>query len=149
MNRYLTGRAADVLLVVGDPSDLCLILDSLHQAKVKNRLHHVGSVSEASSYMRREGPYKYAPVPGLVLLDAGLPQRSVADFVAELKTDAQFAGIPVIAIVGSDAEHQLIENSLYAFDGSIRKPFSLSQLVHALISVETLSFLMVQSAPAT
>ncbi len=148
MNKYLMERAADVLLVVGDFGELHQIRDSLQQAKVKNRLHHVGDVAEASSYLRRDGPYLHAPVPGLVLLDASLPWRSVIDLIAELKTDAQFAGIPVIALVGSESEGQLIENSLYTIDGSIQKPFSLSDLIQILSSVDTLSFLIVQSAPA-
>ena len=147
MNKYLMERAADVLLVVSDVGELRQIRDSLHQAKVKNRLHHVGDAKEASAYMRREGPYMHAPIPGLVLLDAGLSRRSVIDLIAELKTDAQFAGIPVVTIVGSDAERQLIENSLYAVDGTLQKPFDLSELVQILISVDTLSFLLIQSAP--
>ncbi len=148
MNKYLMERAADVLLVVGDFGELRQIRDSLHQAKVKNRLHHVGNAAEASSYMRREGPYMYAPIPGLVLLDASLPRRSVIDLIAELKTDAQFAGIPVIVLVGSESEQQLIESCMYAVDGTIQKPFALADLVRLLISVDTLSFLLVQSTPA-
>ncbi len=147
MNKYLMERAADVLLVVDDFGELCQIRHSLQQAKVKNRLHHVGNVTEASSYLRRDGPYLNAPVPGLVLLDASLPSKSVIDLLAELKTDAQFAGIPVIALVGSESEGQLIENCLYPIDGSIRKPFSLSDLIQILFSIDTLSFLLVQSAP--
>lgn len=148
MNKYLMERAAHVLLVAGDLGELNQIRDSFQQAKVKNRLHHVGNVAEASMYLRRDGPYSYAPVPGLVLLDASLPWRSVTDLIAELKTDAQFAGIPVIALVGSESEGQLIENSLYTIDGSIQKPFSLSDLIQILSSVDTLSFLLVESAPA-
>jgi len=148
MNKYLLERAADVLLVVGDFGELRQIRDSLHEAKVKNRLHHVGDAAEASSYMRREGPYMYAPIPGLVLLDASLPRTSVVDFIAQLKSDAQFAGIPVIVLVGSASELQLIENCRYAVDGSIQKPFNLAELVRILISVDTMSFLLVQSAAA-
>jgi len=147
MNKYLMERAADVLLVVGDFGELRQIRDSLQQAKVKNRLHHVGNAAEASSYMRREGPYMYAPIPGLVLLDASLPRRSVIDFITELKTDTQFAGIPVVVLVGSESEQQLIQSSTYTVDGSIQKPFDLTDLVRLLISIDTLSFLLVQSPP--
>jgi DNA-binding response OmpR family regulator len=148
MNKYLMERAADVLLVVGDCDGLGEIRSSLQQARVKNRLHHVGDVAEASSYLRKEGPYLYAPVPGLVLLDASLPRRGVIGLVTELKTDAQFAGIPVIVLVGSGSEQQLIENCLYAVDGSIHKPFDLADLVRQITTIDTLSFLLVQSAPA-
>jgi DNA-binding response OmpR family regulator len=147
MNKLLTERAADVLLVVSDFGELRRIRDALHECKVKNRLHHVGDAAEASSYVRREGPYMFAPVPGLVLLDASLPQKSIIDLIAELKSDAQFAGIPVIALAGSESERQLIESCMYRVDGSIRKPFDIRDLARVLISVNTLSFLLVQSIP--
>lgn len=148
MNKYLMQRAADILLVVGNFDEQRQIRESLKQAKIKNRLHHVGDAAEASSYLRREGPYLYAPIPGLVLLDASLPARSVIDLITALKTDAQFAGIPVVVLVGSESERQLIENCIYAADGSIEKPFNLTELIQVLISVDTLSFLLVQSPPA-
>ena len=147
MNKYLMERAADVLLVVSDYGELNRIRDSLQQAKVKNRLHHVGDAAEASSYIRRQGPYLFAPIPGLVILDASLPRKGVIDLIAELKTDAQFAGIPVIVLVGSESEQQLIESCKYTVDGSIQKPFDLPELARILMSVDTLSFLLVQSAP--
>ncbi len=148
MNKYLMQRAADVLLVVGDFDEQHQIREMLKQAKVKNRLHFVGDAAEASSYLRREEPYMYAPIPGLVLLDASLPGNSVIDLITELKTNPQFAGIAVIALVGSESEHQLIEDCIYAVDGSIKKSFNLTELIQILISVDTLSFLLVQSPPA-
>lgn len=148
MNKYLMQRAADVLLVVGDFDEQRQIKESLQQAKVKNRLHHIGDATEASSYLRREGPYRDAPIPGLVLLDASLPAKSVIDLITVLRTDAQFAGIPVVVLVGSESEHQLIENCIYAVDGSIEKPFNLTELIRILISVDTMSFLLLQSPPA-
>lgn len=148
MNKYLMQRAADVLLVVGDFNEQGQIRESLQQAKLKNRLHFVGEAAEATSYLRREGPYMYAPSPGLVLLDTSLPWQSVVDLITALKTDLQFVGIPVIALVGSDSQQQQIENCIYPVDGSIRKPFNLTELVNILISVDTLSFLLVQSVPA-
>jgi DNA-binding response OmpR family regulator len=148
MNKYLMQRAADILLIVGNFDEQRQIRESLKQAKVKNRLHHIGDAAEASSYLRREGPYMNAPIPGLVLLDASLPANGVIDLITTLKTDAQFAGIPVIVLVGSESEHQLIENSIYAVDGSIEKPFNLIELIQILISVDTLSFVLMQSPPA-
>lgn len=148
MNMYLMQRAADVLLVVGDVDELRRIRHSLKRAKVKNRLHHVGDTVEAIAYLRREGPYTQAPSPGLVLVDAALPRNSVIDLITELKTDVQYAGIPVIVLVGPESERRLIDECIYAIDGDIQKPFELPELVQILMSVDTLSFLLVQSPPA-
>lgn len=148
MSDYLMQRAAGVLLVVGDIDELRQIRHSLQQAKLKNRLHHVGDAAEAKAYLRHEGPYALAPSPGLVLLDANLAQESGVELVAEMKTDPQLAGIPVIMLAGSESEYLVIENSVYAADGIIQKPLSLPKLLQALISVDTLSIVLVQSSPA-
>ncbi len=140
-------RAADGLLFAGRIDDLRQIRHSLQQAKVQNRLHHVGDAVEARAYLRQEGPYTLAPSPGLVLLDASLPRKSVDDLITELKTNAQLAGIPVIVLLGSESERRLIENCRFTVDGSIRKPFDLPELVQVLNSVDALSFLRVQSPP--
>lgn len=145
MNKNLIPRAADVLLVVSDYDEQRQIRESLQHAEVKNRLHHVGQAADAILYLRREGPYMDAPSPGLVLLDASLPQPSVIDLITELKTDARFAGIPVIVLVGSESDHQLIENCIYAVDGSIQKPFDLAELIQVLNHIDALSFLLVKS----
>ncbi len=141
-------RAADVLLVVGGMDDLRQIRHSLQQAKVRNRLHHVGDAVEARAYLRQEGPYERAPSPGLVLLDASLPRQSVIDLITELKTNAQLAGIPVIILLGSESEHRLTEDCLFRVDGSIQIPFDLPELIQELHSIDTLSFLLVHSPPA-
>lgn len=148
MNNLLMQRAADVLLVVGNIDEQHRIRETLRQAKVRNRLHHVGDAAEAGAYLRQEGPYMRAPVPGLVLLDAGLPAEGVVNLISTLKEDAQFAGIPVVVLVGSESEHRLIDNCIYAVDGSIEKPFKLAELMQILISFDTLSLLLVQSPPA-
>jgi DNA-binding response OmpR family regulator len=84
----------------------------------------------------------------LVLVDAALPRNSVIDLITELKTDVQYAGIPVIVLVGPESERRLIDECIYAIDGDIQKPFELPELVQILMSVDTLSFLLVQSPPA-
>ena len=141
-------HAANVILVVGGVDDLRQIRQSLQQAKVRNRLHHVGDAVEARAYLRQEGPYPEAPSPVLVLLDASLPRQSAIDLITELKTNAQLAGIPVIILLGSESEHRLTEDCLFRVDGSIQKPFDVPELIRELHSVDALSFLLVKSPPA-
>lgn len=144
MNHYLLQRAADVLVITQDIDAFSQIRSSLKQGKINNRLHHVGDAIEATAYMRREGPYLFAPTPGLVLLDADLPRNSVIDLVTELKTDPKFAGIAVIAIAGTEEEIQVLDTCEHCVDGQINKPFVLRELLQTLHSIKTLSFLVVQ-----
>lgn len=147
MNNYLMQRTDDVLLVVGDSDNLHQIRLSLQQARFKSRLHHVGDAVEARAYIRRDGPYMDAPTPGLVLLDASLPQESVIDLIAELKADARFPAIPVVVLVGSESEHRRIANSLHGLGCIAQKPFSLYELARIQLPVDTLSFLLLPSTP--
>lgn len=148
MVKNLMGPAVDILLVMGDLNELSKIRESLRGAKIKNRMHHVGNSDEAISYLRRDGPYRNAPVPGLVLLDASLPLDGSTKLITEMKTGAQFGGIPVIVLVKPESEQTVSESGFYAVDGSIDLPLDPYDLVRLLTTIDTLSFLLVRSAPA-
>ena len=144
----LKHRPVDVLLVADDVDSVRQIRHALHQTKVVNRLHHVGDGVEATAYLRREGQYRDAPDPELVLLDANLPRKCQFDVVAELTTEQQFAEISMIVLASSESELRLTDECGYAADGSISMPLSLPQLVQSLMSVDTSSVPLAQSAPA-
>lgn len=146
MSVYTKQRAADVLLATSDIDTLGQIRHSLQKSKVVNRLHHVGEPQEAKTYLRQDVPYTQAPAPGLVLLDASLPDNDLVDLITEVKTNPQFAGIALVVIAATDPEMQFVESGMYRPDGVIRKPFDIRELIPVLISVSTLSFQLVQSA---
>lgn len=145
MNKIPTERAADILIVTGDIDALAQVRHSMRQVKFKNRVHHVGDAIEARAYMRREGPYLLAPTPGLIIVDTNLPVNSVVDLVTELRTNPQFSGIALVALVDAETELHQFDNRVFDIDGHIRKPFDFEALVRAAMRIDTLSFVLIQS----
>ncbi|MDP8923540.1 MAG: response regulator [Chloroflexota bacterium] len=65
--------------------------------------------------------------PDAILLDIGLPYRSGAAVLAELKADPRTANIPVIVVTGM-AESLASERRALSFD-VISKPFDVARLL--------------------
>ena len=65
--------------------------------------------------------------PSVILLDLGLPYRSGASLLAELKTDARTARIPVI-VVSSMPDVLTAERRALA-TAVVQKPFDVQELV--------------------
>lgn len=128
-----------VLAIADDFNEVSEILHTLQQTDTKNRLHHIGDVDEARAYLLHEEPYKNAPCPSLVLLDASLSQKGGLELLADVKTDPQFSGPYATVFIGSDTECHLLANSSHAVDGCIRKPIDTREFARVLTSVCTAS----------
>ena len=70
----------NILLVEDNPADVRLITEALKEKKIQNRLKVAEDGFEALSYLRREGGYKNAPRPHLILLDLNLPKKNGTDY---------------------------------------------------------------------
>ena len=68
--------------------------------------------------------------PGAILLDLGLPYRTGASLLGELKADPRTAHIPVIVVSGMPDALPGPRRALAA--GIIRKPFEVQTLLDAL-----------------
>jgi CheY-like chemotaxis protein len=65
-------------------------------------MHTVRDGEEALMYLRREGPYKDVPQPGLLLLDINMPKKNGFEVMQELKGDPQLRSLPVIMLTTND-----------------------------------------------
>ena len=70
-DRY-TMDPVQILLVGGRPATARVIRQLLEAAGVQNRLHSIGGEVEAVRYLQREGVYRDAPNPDVLLLASGL-----------------------------------------------------------------------------
>jgi CheY-like chemotaxis protein len=63
---------------------------------------------EALAYLRREGKYRKAARPDLILLDLNLPRRNGREVLAEIKGDPELRRIPVVIMTSSDDEKDVL-----------------------------------------
>ncbi|MBA3457032.1 MAG: response regulator [Deltaproteobacteria bacterium] len=126
----------EILLVEDNPGDVRLTQEALREGKVKNNLHVARDGVEALAYLRREGPYKDAVRPDLVLLDLNLPKKDGREVLAEIKSDPKLKMLPVVVLTTSSAETDIVGTYSQYANCYITKPVDLEQFVKVVKSID-------------
>jgi chemotaxis family two-component system response regulator Rcp1 len=136
MTYPLKERPIEILLVEDSPSDAQLALEALQTAKIANRLSRVEDGVEALQFLRRQGPYRAAPRPDLILLDLNLPRKDGREVLEELKEDPQLKQIPVVVLTTSRAEQDVFRSYALHANCYITKPVDFTQFMEVVKSIE-------------
>jgi len=126
----------EILLVEDNEDDVILIEEAFAGARMMNVINNVRDGEAALAYLRREGPYKNAVRPGLILLDINMPKKDGFEVVQELKADRQLRSIPVIMLTTSDREEDIVRSYVYGACSYIRKPVSLERFIDVVKQFE-------------
>jgi CheY-like chemotaxis protein len=130
------GRPIEILVVEDNPGDVRLMMETLRDGKVRNRISVVEDGVEALAFLRKEGKYRSVPRPDLILLDLSLPRKNGQEVLAEIKQDVGLKRIPVCIITSSAAEKDIMQ----AYDNYVNcyltKPVDLEQFIGVVRSVE-------------
>ena len=102
-------RPKEVLIVEDNLGDVELAFEALGESSMRNHLHAVEDGVEALAFLRREGRYRHAPRPDLILLDLNLPRKSGQEVLAEIKADEDLKRIPVVVLTTSEAQEDIIK----------------------------------------
>ena len=107
----------EILLVEDNPGDVRLTKEALKEGKVYSNLHTCKDGVEAMEFLRRQGKFKDAPRPDIILLDLNLPRKDGREVLAEVKEDADLRTIPVVVLTTSEAEEDIARSyDLHAKD---------------------------------
>lgn len=136
MNHSLYPRPIEILLVEDSPSDAQLAIEALQAAKIANRLSHVEDGVEALQFVRRQGPYRDAPRPDLILLDLNLPRKDGREVLEELKQDPDLKTIPVVVLTTSRSEQDVLRSYKLHANCYISKPVDFTQFMEVVRSIE-------------
>ncbi|HHT9134101.1 MAG TPA: response regulator [Candidatus Avalokitesvara rifleensis] len=134
----------NILLVEDDPGDVRLTQEALKEGKVLNRLSVVNDGVEAMAFLRRNGKYKDAPRPGLILLDLNMPKKDGREVLAEIKSDEQLKCIPVVVMTVSKAEQDLLKSYNLPANCYITKPLEPEKFAGVVKSVGNFWFSVVK-----
>ena len=130
-----------------NPGDVRLTMEALKEAKLLNTIAHVPDGVEALAYLRREGKYKDATRPDLILLDLNLPKKDGREVLAEVKGDPNLKRIPVVILTTSRAEQDILKAYNLHANCYITKPVDLDQFVRVAKSIDDFWFTMVRLPP--
>jgi CheY-like chemotaxis protein len=132
----------DILLIDDSADDVRLFRQVLVASKLKNRVHVVGDGTEALAYLRGEPPYRDVPVPGLVMIDLGLPARSGFGLWEEIRRETKFADLPIVLLVESMEQRDCVGKPARATDLFLFKPVNRDKLLDVVRGVESLSLMI-------
>jgi CheY-like chemotaxis protein len=140
-------KSIDILVVEDNDDDVVLIQEAFSEGKVINRLAFVRDGEEAMAYLRKQGPYAAAPMPGMVLLDINMPKKNGFEVLADIKADPRLRALPVVMLTVSDREEDIVRSFEQGACSYIRKPVTLMRFT-AVVKQFELYWSVVSQVPS-
>ena len=109
-NPEMQGEPLEIMLVEDHPDHAELVMRSLEDRRVANRITHVSDGEAALDYLFRRQEYadpESSPRPHLILLDLRLPRVDGLQVLTEIKADDGLRNIPVVVLTTSEAESDI------------------------------------------
>ncbi|OAN42887.1 two-component system response regulator [Chloroflexus islandicus] len=126
---------AIILLVEDNPDHTELIIRTLNDHRIPNRIIHVTDGESALDYLWRRAQFAdpaTSPQPHIVLLDLQLPRLSGLEVLQEIKTSAETRHIPVVVVTTSSAERDLQAAYQRYANSYLVKPVDFQQFTQML-----------------
>ena len=125
-----------ILLVEDNPDDVLITKRALSKGKISNALYVVNNGEEAIRFLRKEGDYKGACTPALVLLDLNMPKMDGFQVLKEVKNDENLRSIPIIVLTTSDRDRDIDDAYKYGCNSYIVKPVSFENFIKTVIDIK-------------
>ena len=125
-----------ILLVEDNEGDARLAQEAFKEGKVANIMHHVTDGEEAMAFLRRQGRYRTAPRPDIILLDLNLSRKDGREVLADLKADDALRTIPVVVLTVSDDEIDILKTYNLHANCYITKPINLEKFIAVVTAIE-------------
>lgn len=138
-----TARPIEILLVEDNPADVRLTQEALAESKLFTNMSVAYDGVEALEYLRKEGQFKEATKPDLIILDLNMPRKDGREVLADIKADDNLKDIPVVILTTSRAEEDIIRTYKLHANCFISKPVDLEQFIQVVKSIESFWFTIV------
>src|SRR5699024_3821127 len=119
-----------------DPGDVLMTEEAFADHKVANRLSVVADGESAMAYLRKEGEYRDAATPDLVLLDLNLPRMDGREVLAELKAHPELRRIPVVVLTTSEAEEDILRSYNLHANAYVTKPVDFERFISVVQKID-------------
>lgn len=125
-----------ILLVEDNEGDIFLTTEALEDSKVINNIEAVRDGKSAIEYVLKQGKYKDAPSPDLILLDINIPFKNGHEVLQSLKQNEKSKHIPIIMLTTSSSERDINLSYQNHANTYITKPVEADQFLKAITSIE-------------
>lgn len=123
----MTNQQVEILLVEDNEDDIVIIQEVFADMKLASIVNTVRDGEEALAYLRRNGKYKVARVPDIVLLDINMPKKNGFEVLEEMKKDPRLQSLPVIMLTTSHREEDVVRSYEKGACSYIHKLVDLNQ----------------------
>lgn len=129
-------KGIHILLVEDNEGDILLTTEALEERKIINKISVAKDGKEALDFIFKEGAYKNATTPDLILLDVNLPKKSGHEVLQVIKSDDRTAHIPVIMLTTSSSETDINLSYKHHANCYITKPVEVNDFLEAISGIE-------------
>ncbi|NOH04143.1 MAG: response regulator [Chloroflexi bacterium] len=106
----MMGEPVLVMLVEDNADHAELVIRTLEDHRIANRIVHFSDGQTALDYLLRRGEYaapESSPRPHVILLDLRLPRVDGLEVLSTIKQETEVKNIPVIVLTTSEAERDV------------------------------------------
>ena len=137
-------RNVEILLAEDEDADIDLVKQATKKFKICNALHVVKNGVELLRYLRKEGEYRDAREPDLILLDLNMPIMNGREALEKIRADANLTHIPIVVMTSSSNEEDIIKSYKLHANCYIQKPLRMAEFEKVVQSIETFWFSIVK-----
>ena len=124
------------MLIEDTLPDIRLTERAFKNGKIPTQVSVVRDGEAALAFLRRQGEFAESPRPDIILLDLGLPKKSGAEVLTEIKEDPALKHIPVIILTTSDAEQDVLDTYDRHANAYTKKPVDMNEFVETIKLIE-------------
>lgn len=129
--------AFHILVVDDDRAGANMLRTVMKNLQARYELHFVWDGVEAIDFLRRDGIYRDAPRPNLILLDINMPRLGGIETLSAIKSDPDLCVIPVIMLSTSNTPDDVRESYQARANCFVQKPINLERSVKLLQAIES------------
>jgi two-component system, chemotaxis family, response regulator Rcp1 len=118
------------------PDDADLMTEALKEGRLKVRVSLVEDGEAALAYLRRQGDFRDAERPDLILLDLHLPRKNGFEVLAEMKEDPELRQIPVVVMTSEVNEQAFVDAYNLHANCCVSKPADQDEYASAVRKIE-------------
>ena len=132
MNNSKNEYKAEILLVEDNPGDIRLVQESFEEGKLRNNLSVVTDGLEAVKFLKKQGKYRNAPKPDIILLDLNLPKMDGIEVLRMIKNTTDLKRIPIVVLTTSKSEEDILKSYNLHANCYITKPVSMEEFIRII-----------------
>ena len=136
-------KIAEILVVDDEPIDVNIMKRSFVNSKILNTITVARDGVEAMQILKKEGPFKNAKKPDLIVLDLNMPKKNGHQVLKEIRADPGLKSIPVVIMTTSNTEEDITKSYQEGVSCYIQKPLDLDKFKEIVKSIENFWFTLV------